>query len=142
MADLTVTDPGFGVDDFNAPLMYTSDETIVRNLLLILFGKPGFYPSVPNFGMYIQQYMYELEDDMDTTILKARLAYQCQEFLPFIRDGELNIFTTHKNGNPVMVFTLPVIRNSHYATLILGVTILNNGEMQFNFKFNDEAQTI
>lgn len=138
MSDLTAVDPAFGVDEFDQMKIYPSDETIVRNLLLILFGKPGFYPSIPSLGMNIQQYLYSFEDNMDTTLIKAKLAYQCKDFLPLIQDGSMDIYTTRSKGNPVLVFALPVIHDNTYATLVLGVTILNSGEMQFNFIFNDD----
>ena len=138
MADLSTVDPAFGIDDFNKSKVYPSDETIVRNLLLLLFGKPGFYPSMPKLGMNIREYLYTLEDDMDTSAIKAKLAYQCKDFLPLIQDGSMDIYTTRSKGNPVLVFALPVIHDNTYATLVLGVTILNSGEMQFNFIFNDD----
>lgn len=139
MADLSTVDPAFGIDDFNKSKVYPSDETIVRNLLLLLFGKPGFYPSMPKLGMNIREYLYTLEDDMDTSAIKAKLAYQCSEFLPLLEDGKMDIYATHMNGNPVLLFALPVIRQTRYSDLVIGITTLANGEMQFNFAFSDES---
>lgn len=137
LADLTAVNPSFGVNDFNEVKYYEADETIVRDLLLLLFGKPGFYPSIPYLGMNIQTLLYTLEDDMDTSQLKAKLAVQCNDFLGLITSGELDIYTLHYNGNPMLVFRLPVVREKA-SDLILGITVLENGEMQFNFVFNDD----
>ena len=48
-------DPVYGVNNFNETKVLTEAETLVNNILMILFGKPGFYPSIPSLGMDIQQ---------------------------------------------------------------------------------------
>lgn len=138
MANIKGRDPTFTINSFEEPLIYTADETIVRNILLILFGRPGFYPSIPYLGMHIQDYLYKLEDDMDTGKIKSMLATQCTDFLPYIQSGELDVYITHYNNNPWLVFVLPVIARTQNSQLVLGVTVLDNGEMQFNFIFNDD----
>ena len=94
---------------------------------------------MPKLGMNIREYLYTLEDDMDTSAIKAKLAYQCSEFLPLLEDGKMDIYATHMNGNPVLLFALPVIRQTRYSDLVIGITTLANGEMQFNFAFSDES---
>ena len=37
----------------------------------------------------------------------------------------------------MLIFRLPVMRE-RATDLILGITVLENGEMQFNFVFNDD----
>lgn len=142
MANFTAVNPAFGVNNFNETKYYSPDESLVRDILLVLFGKPGFYPSLPYLGMHIQDYLYALEDDMDTTQIKAKLASQCMDLLPLLQSGDMDIFASHWKGNPLLVFKLPVIRETEYSDLVLGVTILKNGEMQFNFVFNDKQQYI
>lgn len=142
LANFTAVNPAFGVNNFNETKYYSPDESLVRDILLVLFGKPGFYPSLPYLGMHIQDYLYALEDDMDTTQIKAKLASQCMDLLPLLQNGDMDIFASHWKGNPLLVFKLPVIRETEYSDLVLGVTILKNGEMQFNFVFNDKQQYI
>ena len=142
MSTLDQRNPSFALNDFDEVKIYTSDESIVRDLLLILFGKPGFYPSQPELGMYIQQYLYRFEDGVDTNLIKVKLASQCSDFLPLIENGSLDVVATDWNGQPLLVFILPVIRSTSDAQLVLGVTILENGEMQFNFTINDVEQEI
>ncbi len=72
MADLTVLDPSYGLNFFNQMKLYTAEETIVRNMLLLLFGKPGFYPTYPKLGMYIQQYLYNFEDEWAVSTIKLK----------------------------------------------------------------------
>lgn len=142
MSTLEQVNPSFALDDFDKVKLYTSDESIVRDLLLILFGKPGFYPSQPSLGMYVQQYLYEFDDGIDLNAIKVELAMQCSDFLPLVQDGSLDVQVTNWNGRPLLVFILPTIRNTSDVQLVLGVTILENGEMQFNFVINDREQEI
>lgn len=134
--------PSFALNDFDEVKLYTSDESIVRDLLLLLFGKPGFYPSQPGLGMYIQQYLYEFEDGIDTNAIKVEMAMQCSEFLPLVESGDIDVQVDHWNGRPLLVFILPTIHNTSDAQLVLGVTVLENGEIQFNFVINDKEQEI
>ena len=131
--------PSFALNDFDEVKLYTSDESIVRDLLLLLFGKPGFYPSQPALGMNIQQYLYQFDD---TNAIKVDMAMQCSEFLPLVESGDIDVQIDNWNGRPLLVFILPTIHNTSDAQLVLGVTVLENGEMQFNFVINDKEQEI
>ena len=75
-------DPTYGLNDFSKPKVLSEAETYVRNLLTILFGKPGFYPSIPNLGMDIKQYLSQFSDSIDIAKVKSKLAYQCSDLLP------------------------------------------------------------
>ena len=134
--------PSFALNDFDEVKLYTSDESIVRDLLLLLFGKPGFYPSQPTLGMNIQQYLYQFEDSIDTAAIKVDLEMQWSEFLLLVESGDIDVQVDNWNGRPLLVFILPTIHNTSDAQLVLGVTVLENGEMQFNFVINDKEQEI
>ena len=134
--------PSFALNDFDEVKLYTSDESIVRDLLLLLFGKPGFYPSQPTLGMNIQQYLYQFEDSIDTAAIKVDLAMQCSEFLPLVESGDIDVQVDKWNGRPLLVFILPTIHNTSDAQLVLGVSVLENGEMQVNFVIDDREQEV
>ena len=57
-------DPTFGLNNFNQTKVLSETETLVNNILMVLFGKPGFYPSIPALGMNIGQYLYNFADDI------------------------------------------------------------------------------
>ena len=50
--------PTFSVNNYNKPKVLTELESYVNDVLMLLFGKPGFYPSIPTIGMDIKQYLY------------------------------------------------------------------------------------
>lgn len=135
-------DPCYGVDAFNKPKILTEAETYVKNILMILLGKPGFYPSIPKLGMDITQELYKFEDEINTDYLKATLVSQCEEFMPLIENESMDILTTVYQGNTMLIFQLPVIIDKNNIALILGVTINTKGQLVYQFTANDEKQII
>ena len=91
-------DPTYGVNEFNKTKVLSETETYVNNILTILFGKPGFYPSIPTLGMDISQYLYKFEDEINVDRIKAILANQCSEFLPLVESGDIDIIKTTYMG--------------------------------------------
>ena len=135
-------DPTFGLNNFNKPKVLSEAETYVRNILTILFGKPGFYPSIPELGMDIRQYLYQFSDNIDTAKLKSKLAYQCDDFLPLLNSGDMEIYSTSVNEKTLLIFVLPMIIDETSIALSLGVTINAKGEMVYNFMISDDKQYI
>ena len=128
-------DPSFGIDDFNRPKMLSKRETYKNNVLTLLFGKPGFFPSIPSIGMDIRQYLYQFEDEINIPGLKGKLAAQCADFLPEIQSGELDIVKTTYQNRTLLIFQLPVIDDTNEFHLTLGVT--TNARDQIIYKFID-----
>lgn len=135
-------DPAFGVDSFNRPKVLSETETIVNNILFVLFGKPGSYPSIPSLGMDIENYLYLFEDEIDTNSIKTELAYQCREFLPYIVEGDMDVLVTTLDGRSILIFQLPVIIATKSVELAIGVTINAKGEMVYNFTAGNKEQYI
>lgn len=134
-------DPTYGINNFGTPKVLNESSTVVNNILTILMGKPGSFPSQPQLGMNISQYLYNFDDDVDTVSLKAQLAYQCSDFLDDIQNGDFDIIKTRdEEGRPFMVFVLP-IKEIDSKTLVLGVTIDKNQYMIYNFQIT-ESQVI
>lgn len=129
-------DPSFKINDFNQPKVLSTLETYVNNVMMILFGKPGFYPSIPELGMDIEQYLYKFSDEIDTDEIKAKLADQCNDFLPEIQSGDLDIIVTKYEDRNTLLFVLPIIDDIVNYRVILGVSTNARGEMIYNFVEN------
>lgn len=137
----TVQDPTFGVNNFERPKVLSVTQTYVNNLLTILFGKPGFYPSQPELGMDIEQYLYKYIDDINVTEIKAKLINQCTDFLPEIESGEFDVYKSEHNGQPMLLFKLPIIIDGKSLAMALGITLNAKGEMIYNF-VEDKGQYV
>ncbi len=142
MNTIASVDPVYGVNHFNQTKVLSESETLINNILMILFGKPGFYPSIPYLGMDIEGYLYMLEDEVDPVEIKAQLASQCREFLPNIKDGSMDVYTTNYKDHLMLIFELPILIDTVETVLSLGVTVNEKGEMVYTFVANDEVQTI
>ncbi len=133
-------DPTYGVNEFNKTKVLSETETYVNNILTILFGKPGFYPSIPTLGMDISQYLYKFEDEINVDRIKAILANQCSEFLPLVESGDIDIIKTTYMGRSMLIFQLPVIIDKTQIAVALGVTLNAKGQMVYKFQANDEKR--
>lgn len=102
-------DPVYGLNNFKREKILSESETLVKNVMSILLGKPGFYPSLPSLGMNIGEKLYMFEDDVDTNEVKAALVSQCKDFMPYIQSGDIDVATSTYKGHLVLLFLLPVI---------------------------------
>ena len=133
-------DPVFGLDNYKKPKMLTEMETYVHNFIMLLLGKPGFYPSMPHLGIDIQQYLYELEDDFDPQYLKSEIVAQCRDFLPFIKEGTFEISSTSYDGKLLLLFFLPSIDDKTDLPITVGVTTNESGNVLY--KIVDSGQNV
>lgn len=131
-------DPTFEVDDYNRGKILNESQTIAYNILTLLFAKPGFYPSIPALGMDITSYFYRFSDDDLVNEIKSKLVSQCSDFLPSIESEDLYIEKTDYKGQPMLVFIIPTIILDKRNELVLGITVADTGQMQFNFTFNKQ----
>jgi len=135
-------DPVFGINVFNEAKVLSESQTMINQVLMILLNRPGFYPSIPHLGMDIAQYLYTFADEVDELHLKAILAAQCNELLPDIEEGEMDVYSEDYNGHPLLIFVLPVLVNGVTSTVTLGITVNDRGEMVYNFVDNGKPQIL
>lgn len=68
----------FDVDSMYKPKVISSFEMIVNSVLMLLFMKPGQYPSIPDLGIDIESYLHEYSDDKTLPMkIKTKLTEQC-----------------------------------------------------------------
>lgn len=125
--------PAFGVNDYNEPKVLSEKESLVADIMMILFGKPGFYPSIPTLGMDLSQYMYDFDDEVSVDTLKDQLAEQCGELVDDIQSGDLDVVATEYKGNLMFIFVLPIIDDTKQVQLTLAVTTNDAGQIVYNF---------
>lgn len=129
-------DPTFGVNSFNQAKYRNETETIANSILNLLFGKPGFFPSMPNLGMNLQEILYSFWDEISTDRIKAEISAQCMVFKEYISNGSLDVIKSSYMDKPLLLVTIPVqIKNAPEA-LTVGVTQDSNGNTIYNYVFN------
>ena len=126
-------EPAFGLDNFGKPKILKDTEAFATTVLMILFGKPGFLPSLPDVGMNIQQYTYAFFDEIDTDSLKAQLVYQCSLVSDYIEAGELDIRKVINGNEGILLFIIPMEQYIPNNNLVIGVETSIDGGTTYNF---------
>lgn len=134
---LSGVDPSFGVNSFNQAKYKNETETIANSIINLLFGKPGYFPSMPNLGINIQKTMYMFWDEIDPVALKGEIAVQCSAFTDYIVDESLDVIKSSYNDQPLLLVVIPVqIKNSN-KNLTIAITQDENGNTQYNYVFDE-----
>lgn len=135
-------DPAFGMNSFNTAKFYNESQTTANNILFILEGRPGCYPSIPDLGMNIRNLLYKTMEEIDCDAIKVELARQCSYFLKNIRDGSFDVQKVIHNGKPLLVFIIPVTIETAPQQLAVGVTTNDKGELMYSIKYIEENDYI
>lgn len=127
-------EPAFGLDKFRKPLVYEDWEALAKAILMILFGKKGFYPSIPELGMHIQDYTYHKFEDIDTDYLRAQLAYQLNVVSSLLASDELKFVKTRlaDSDDGVLLVTMPVYRDGPKNTIAITI-VASNDAITYNY---------
>lgn len=134
-------EPAFGLDSFGKPLVYEDWKAVARSIIIVLFGKPGFYPSIPQLGMHIQDLLYERLDEIDTDQLRAMLAYQLSVFSEIIQSDDMKIVTRELPGSniPVLIFAIPVFTGEERNTIAVTISATEDGAISYNYQIIDDT---
>lgn len=132
-------EPGFGLNNFEGPKYSNETETIAHAILNLLFGKPGYFPSMPELGINIQQYLYSFADDFNVDVLKAKITSQCSEFSGFINDGTMDVIMSSHQGKPLLLIVLPLVTQNTKENLAIAITKDDSGNILYNYQFAEEV---
>lgn len=130
-------EPSFGINSFNQAKYKNETESVANAILALLFGKPGFFPSMPNLGINIQETLYMFWDEVDPDMIKAQIVAQCSEFKQYIDDGSLDVVKSSYQNKPLLLITIPVQIKNIKQTLAIGITQNENGEVKYNYVFDE-----
>lgn len=133
-------DPKFGVNAFEKGDYSNESQTVANNFLALLFGKPGFFPSMPELGIYIQSYVYQHFDDIDVGAIKAEVIRQCDELMDWVNDGSFDVIKTknQKNGSPMILFKLPVQEKDITKHFAVAITLGTDNSISYNFTWLED----
>lgn len=130
-------DPAFGVNNFLQPKFYNQSETVANNFLTLLFGKPGFLPSMPEIGVDVNSLLYDFFDEIDVASLKALITKQCYAFMDYVIDNSFDIIKGYYQNQPVLLFKLPIQDKTMTRHFTVGVTVSPLGGITYNFEWSD-----
>ena len=136
-------DPAFGLNAFRTPKYLNESETTARNIITILEGRPGFFPSIPELGMNIKStLLYKSLDDIEPDVIKYELTRQCNQFISNIRDGTFDVVKAVHKGKPMLVFIVPVTIEQAPKQIAIGTTMNDKGEVIYKIEYINESITM
>ena len=135
-----IYEPVLDLDDIKKPKVLTDWEGIVFSVITVLFGKPGFYPSIPELGLNIQKYRNTLTDMVDPDELKAALIYQCSKIGDELENNGLEIYKSHQGTRDFIVISIPYITEKGNNRLIIGLSGQDDG-VAYNYGLFDMTTT-
>lgn len=134
-------EPAIGIDKFRKPLVYEDWEAVAQAIIIILFGKPGFYPSIPQLGIHIQDYVNERLDRIDIDQLRAQLIYQLGIISNMIATDEIVIGTRKFVGyrDPGLVISIPVYKSDDKSNVAISIVTNGSDSLSYNYELIDES---
>jgi hypothetical protein len=140
---MSVIDPAFGVNSFNTAKYYNETATTARNIMFILEGRHGCYPSMPTIGMDIKrELLYQDFDRIDCEGLKVDLVKQCSAFLTNVRDGSFDVQKAVYKGRPLLLFIIPITVDTAPQRLVIGTMLNSKGELTYRVEYAEEEPVI
>lgn len=114
------------IDEFHKPKIISTFEMCCNVIVTLLMMKPGQYPSIPELGIDIEQYLFEYSDDNTIpTKIKNAIYDQCNRLELTGIEIDVYINKTYQSCNELRV----VIKGSDYITanseipeVIIGIT--------------------
>lgn len=101
------------VDSMYKPKVISSFEMIINSILMLLFMKPGQYPSIPELGIDIESYLHEYSDDKSIPMkIKTKLIEQCNRIDIIGLDINVSIDQTSEGVDALLI---EIIGNDYLA---------------------------
>lgn len=121
-----IRDTSLNVTNFRKNKMYTGKEAVARMIQHILITKKGTYPNNPNFGVGIEDYLFELA----TPTLKSTLEEEITNQLNLWLNGELHEKTNIETSQEIQFVKGGPTNN--YITLAIFFTVREDNRTNGN----------
>ena len=132
---MTYNEPVFGLNDFNAPKMLKGNDVLINTFLMICFGKPGCFPSMPEIGLNLQRYFYQFEDSIDEKAIKSALALQCSLLTSDIESGNIDVkVVKNEDGKTTLLIVAPTAEEVANNILVIGITSGAKNNVIYNYE--------
>ena len=134
-------EPAFGLDKFRKPLVYEDWEVVAQAIIIVLFGRPGFYPSIPQLGIHIQDYMNERLDMIDTDELRGKLMYQLSIISDLIQTDDIKIVTKKLVGynSPALIIFIPIYKGEDKNNIAVSIVQSSKDSVKYNYEIVDSS---
>ena len=87
--------PLSNAEDDTHQMLKTIKEVVKQNVKMVILTNPGERIMMPNFGVGIQQYLFENISQMVLEAAKQRISSQVEQFLPYVNIGTIQFNTNN-----------------------------------------------
>lgn len=131
----------FDTDEMNKPKVISTFQMCVNSVLMLLKMKPGQFPSIPELGIDIDQYLHEYSDDKT---IPNTIRSKLEEQLNVIGYVGLTVDVFNditEEGVPALVVRISgserLTYHEHVPTVVIGITYDQLGKMYTRIKYID-----
>ena len=126
-------------DGMNKPKVIGTFELCINSILMLLKMKPGQYPSIPELGIDIDQYLHEYSDDKTiSNTIKSRLENQLSVIGYVGIDIDVTTDITADGHTALIVHVTGTDRltyNTKKDNVVIGITYNQLGKMYARIKY-------
>lgn len=130
----------FDTDEMYKPKIISTFEMCVNSILTLLRMKPGQYPSIPELGIDVEQYLHEYSDDKKIAMTIQR---QLSEQLSALDYTGINIDVFNDvmpDGKPALVIrvrgTDTLTYHMKLEDVVIGITYDTLGQLYTRVRYN------
>jgi len=131
----------FDTDEMNKPKVISTFQMCVNSILMLLKMKPGQFPSIPELGIDIDQYLHEYSDDKT---IPNTIRSKLEEQLNVIGYVGLTVDVFNditEEGVPALVVRISgserLTYHENVPTVVIGITYDQLGKMYTRIKYID-----
>lgn len=108
-------DGSLTVDEYGNNKIIETPEMIRNIITWILFATPGSYPSIPQLGLNIREWLYSHYDELDPNQLANRIIAQCEELSYYFNKKELSVRKQKYYNRPAIYINITISGNVYGA---------------------------
>ena len=114
------------LDDSAGTFQLTTElqETISQNLKFLVLTKPGERIAVPDFGVGIENYLFEQNTPAIQNLIRQNIIEQANTYMPYITIREINFESSPENiDNSLLKLSISYFTND--TASVDGVLVIN-----------------
>jgi len=124
----------FDVNGFGRQKVLTEAEAAYRQILLLLFLRPGDYPSLPEMGIHISKRIrYKNIDYVTGTTMKEEITKQIRTYAPQVELVNLDIWSAKYKGEYYVILDIELAAEK---TLSIAMTRKSTSLIDVRVEFN------
>lgn len=124
----------FDLDGFGEQKYLTEAQSAAKQILMLLFLRPGDYPSLPDLGINIsKEIRYKYMDVITGGTLKEKITTQIRKYCSNVDMKDLTIYSTKYNGQYIVILDFELQAEK---TITIALTHVSNSLLNFKVEFN------